>query len=385
MLAFAIATAIAMAVMWPSGDLSDRVGELGYASEIYPAKVEAVTTGGCEQSAPSVADISCDTATLRLLDGPDEGDTIELEFVAGTATSPELADGDRLVLSYVPDAEPGFKYAFADRDRRPALLLLGAIFAVAVVLLGRLRGLAALGGLAASMFVVIGFILPAVLDGASPLLAAVVGAAAIAFLALYLSHGITTMTHVALLGTLASLTVTVLLANLFVRLARFSGFASEEAIFLNVADADIPLTGLMLGGIVIGALGAIDDMTVTQASVVWELRDTSPTLDRMRLFRSGMRVGRDHVASTVNTLALAYAGASMPLLVLFVLARQSIGSVANGEVVATEIVRTLAGSVGLVASVPLTTWLAVWILGDDDDAGDQPVSRAFDDEDVRGY
>jgi uncharacterized membrane protein len=118
------------------------------------------------------------------------------------------------------------------------------------------------------------------------------------------------------------------------------------------------LSGLILAGIVIGSLGVIDDVTVTQASAVWELRAADPRMDRSGLFRAGLRIGRDHIASTVNTLVLAYAGASMPLLVLFVLAQQSLGTVANGEVVATEIVRSLVGSIGLVATVPVTTWLA---------------------------
>jgi uncharacterized membrane protein len=358
-----LATVISLAVLWPSGDLTDRLGALGYPSDLYGAVVETVIEGGCSQSAPEGSDVTCNTAELRLLAGPDEGDNTTLEFVADTTTTPDLREGDRIVLSYVADAEPGFQYAFADRERRPVLLLLAVLFALAVVVLGRVRGLAALGGLAASLFVIVGFILPAILDGRSPLLVSVVGAAAIAIIALYLAHGFTTTTDVALLGTLASLAVTVVSARVFVDLAQFSGFASEEAIFLNVADANIPLTGLVLGGIVIGALGAIDDMTVTQASVVWELRDANPEMSRSRLFGGAMRIGRDHVASTVNTLALAYAGASMPLLILFVLSRQSIGSVANGEVVATEIVRTLAGSLGLVASVPLTTWLAVSTLG----------------------
>jgi uncharacterized membrane protein len=133
---------------------------------------------------------------------------------------------------------------------------------------------------------------------------------------------------------------------------------------VQVGAAQINLAGLVLGGVVIGALGAIDDMTVTQASAVWELQSVNPGMPRPSLLRSGLRIGRDHVASTVNTLALAYAGASMPLLILFALSRQSLGVVANSEVVATEIVRTLIGSIGLVAAVPITTWLAASLVGE---------------------
>jgi uncharacterized membrane protein len=153
-----------------------------------------------------------------------------------------------------------------------------------------------------------------------------------------------------------------LLAVAFMGVAELTGLASEEALVLSAVGTQIDLRGLILGGMIIGALGAIDDMTVTQASAVWELRAVDATMSRRGLIRSGLRIGQDHVASTVNTLALAYAGASMPLLVLFVLSEQSPGTVANGELVATEIVRALVGSIGLVASVPITTWLAARVV-----------------------
>jgi len=372
---FAVATLTALVLLWPSAGLSQRVGDLGYPSQIFAAEVEDVRTGTCIEL--SGADSACSSVDLRLLAGPDAGDITSLEFSASSVSTPKFDNGERVVLSYTPDAEPGFRYAFADRQRRPVLVGLAVIFALAVIILGRLRGLASLVGLTATFVLLLAFVIPAILSGENPLLVSVVGATTIAFLALYLAHGFRPMTHVALLGTLASLGVTVVFANVFVALARFSGFASEEAIFLNVADARIQLTGLILGGIVIGALGAIDDMTVTQASVVWELKAANPDLGRGRLFAAAMRIGRDHVASTVNTLALAYAGASLPLLLLFVLTRQSIGTVANGEVVATEIVRTLVGSLGLVASVPLTTWLAVSTLERRAEAVPEPAEDLF--------
>ena len=366
--AIALALVVALIVLWPSTDFESRLGDLGFGSEFYDARVTDIEETACAGTGDS-AGIRCDTVSLRLLEGPDEGDTTTIEFPRDTVSSPDLATGDDLVLSRQPGAEPGFEYAFADRDRKTVLVVLAVAFAAAVVLLGRMRGVAALAGLVASFAVLLRFILPAILSGDSPLVVAVVGAGTIAFFALYLAHGFRPLTTVALLGTLGALAVTIGAAQLFVALADFSGFASEEAIFLNVAQGTINLTGLTLGGIVIGALGAIDDMTVTQASVVAELRVADPHMSRRRLFTSAMRVGRDHVASTVNTLALAYAGASMPLLVLFVLARQSLATVANGETVATEIVRTLVGSFGLVTAVPLTTWLAVWAVRGADEPG----------------
>jgi uncharacterized membrane protein len=259
------------------------------------------------------------------------------------------------------------------------------LFAAAVVVLGGIRGLAALVGLGATVVVLLAFILPAILEGHNPLAVALVGATAIAFLALYLSHGFTTRTTVALLGTLGGLACVALLALAFMALAGITGFGSEEAFVVSALGTQIDLRGLVLGGIVIGALGAIDDMTVTQASAVWELRATDPGISRRSLLRSGMRIGRDHVASTVNTLVLAYAGASMPLLILFVLSEQSFGTVANSEVLATEIVRTLVGSIGLVVSVPITTWLAVTLTGpngSDREPATRPIGGGEDGEDA---
>ena len=353
----AAATAVAMIALWPPSDIDSGADNLGFTRDLYDGRVEGVVRtpcAGAEAGAPG----QCTTATVRLLQGPDRGDRVRVDVSTG-ASGPDIDLGEVLILSYEPDAPEGFQYAFADKNRKRVLWALAALFAAMVILLGRLRGLAALAGLAASFVVLLKFILPAVLSGTDPLAVAVVGAAAVAFVALYLAHGFGPMTSVALLGTLGSLGLTVILAKIFVGLADLSGFASEEASFLSVATSRIDLAGLVLGGIVIGALGAIDDMTVTQASIVAELRDANPTLGPGRLFASAMRIGRDHVASTVNTLALAYAGASMPLLVLFVLSEQSLGSVVNGELIATEVVRTLVGSIGLVAAVPLTTWLAV--------------------------
>jgi uncharacterized membrane protein len=190
--------------------------------------------------------------------------------------------------------------------------------------------------------VILEFILPAILEGHSPILVAVVGSAAIAYVALYLAHGVNALTTVALLGTLAALALTIIFSVVFTALCHFSGFATDEALVLGQLAQKVDVNGLILGGIVIGALGALDDVTVTQASAVAELHDADPTMRHAQLYRAGIRIGRDHIASTTNTLALAYAGAALPLLLLFLLSSQSLGAVANREVVATEIVRTLS-------------------------------------------
>ncbi len=240
--------------------------------------------------------------------------------------------------------------------------MLAGIFIVAVVGLGRWQGLRSLLGLAASLAVLITFVLPAILDGSSPLAVALVGSAVIAVLALYLAHGVNAWTTTALLGTFTSLALVGVLGSVFVDAAQFSGLADEEATFLQITAGQIDLRGLLLGGIVIGALGVLDDVTVTQVSAVWELHGAQPGFRRWDLYRSALRIGRDHIASTVNTLVLAYAGASLPLFLLFTQADQGLGDVINGESVAVEVVRALAGSIGLVASVPLTTALAVLVV-----------------------
>ncbi|MBI2168613.1 MAG: YibE/F family protein [Actinobacteria bacterium] len=357
--ALAVLTAVGAVILRPTGKDRPDLGRIGVSSELYEARVVASEEAPCSGTRPQDA-VVCDFITIELKEGPDRGGTDTLEIPLGAA-SPNLGEEDQIVVTPT-GADQGPAYEFADRQRRPVLIGLAVLFALVVVVLGRLRGLAALGGLAGSLAILLTFVLPSIIDGRSPVLVAIVGSSAIAFLALYMAHGFTPMTTVALIGTLAALALTAVLAMLFVALANFSGFATEEAFFLEAAGGQIDLAGLMLAGVVIGALGALDDMTVTQASAVWELRGADPEMPTAELYAAGIRIGRDHVASTVNTLLLAYAGASMPLLLLFVLSAQSLGTVANAEVVATEIVRTLIGSIGLVSAVPLTTWLAATVL-----------------------
>jgi uncharacterized membrane protein len=311
---------------------------------------------------------NCVLISVLLTTGPAAGfvasyeaavtDPAALLLVGEPATATYFLDdeGAAEIVSLGP-ANVQVQYQFADFQRRPILLVVAIAFALVVVALGRWRGFAALGGLAASLAVILLFVLPAILEGRNPVMVAVIGSAVIAYLALYLAHGFRLMTTVALLGTLASLTLTALLSGVVVAFANLSGFASEEATLLTLFDS-IDIRGLLLAGIVLGTAGAIDDVTVTQASAVAELKAANPAASFSELFASGLRIGRDHIASTVNTLLLAYAGASLPLLVLFILSQQSLGAIANSEVVAVEIIRTLVGSIGLVAAVPITTWLA---------------------------
>jgi uncharacterized membrane protein len=359
---FAILTLLGLVLLRPTGEVRPDLAEIGISADIYEAVVADAEVVECD-AFPGATDISCVDVTFELLQGPDAADRRTIEYVI-SPTTPEFSVGDRVVMDYQPDVPEEFQYSYLDRQRRPVLFWTAMLFAIVVVALGRVRGLAALAGLAVSIVVLLQFVIPAILDGRSPVMVAIVGSALIAFAALYAAHGFTRMTTVALLGTLAALALTALLSALIVAAADFSGFASEEAYILTFAGS-IDIAGLVLAGIVLGAVGAIDDVTVTQASAVFEVHRLRPDLQRRELIASGLRVGRDHVASTVNTLLLAYAGAAMPLLIFFVLADQSVGTVLNGELVATEVLRTLIGSIGLVSSVPLTTWLAAVMATDE--------------------
>jgi uncharacterized membrane protein len=361
--ASAVVTIVGLAVLWPRGHRPDISKALGPKAQLVRGRVELVEVKPCEGTRRADK-VTCTAASVKLSDGPDKGTVVIVENPTGPGT-PVIHDGDRLVLGYSADADPGQQYYFADYERRAPLLLLGAVFAVAVCVLGRWRGLRALLGLAVTFVILTGFVLPAILEGKSPVWVAVFGAAAALLVNLYLAHGFEVRTTTAVLGTLASLVLIGALAGGFVALTHLTGLADEEATYLQSLSAHIDVRGLLLGGIIIGSLGVLDDVTVTQASAVWELHEANPELGGRELYRKALNIGRDHIASVVNTLVLAYAGASLPLLVLFVESNRGLGDVLTGETVAAEIVRTLVGSIGLVASVPITTALAAAVAGRD--------------------
>ena len=340
-----------------------RIGQRVVLSRVPPnGRVASIGLVGCEFD-PSV---ECTSVELDLLEGP--GSPGPATFVLFPGQDPGLSIGDEVQITFESDgaivgiarASIQTTYQYADSQRRWFLALLVALFAAAVIALGRWRGVAAVAGLGLSLVVVIIWLIPSLLDGNSPSIVALTAASAVAFLALYVSHGFTRMSTVALIGTLGALALTTLLSVLTVALGNFTGFTSEESTLLLLLDG-IDIRGLMLAGIVIGAAGALDDVTVTQASAINQIRLADPSLSRSNLFARGMTIGRAHVGSIVNTLMLAYLGAALPLTILFVIAQQSLGTVANSEVVAVEIVRTIVGTIGIIAAVPLTTWLAtIW-------------------------
>ncbi|WP_327709971.1 YibE/F family protein [Streptomyces sp. NBC_00464] len=376
---FAAAVVVGLMVLWPGGAPAHERTGVGFDRQTQQGKVVNVDKVDCKDvnasqipvsgetsrptDEPATGEDLCEKATVEVTSGQDKGRTF-IEVVQPDAPR-QLREGQGVVVAYAPDAPHDLQYSVTDVNRKFPLLLLAGIFALVVVAVGRMRGVMALVALALSFAVLTLFILPAILQGSNPLVVAVVGAGAIMLIALYICHGLTARTSVAVIGTLISLLLIGLLGSLFIGWASLSGNTDDNTGLIHGLYPHIDMSGLLLAGVIIGSLGVLDDVTVTQTSAVWELHQADPTMSAKELYRAGIRIGRDHIASVVNTLVLAYAGAALPLLLLFSIARSSVGAVANSELVAEEIVRTLIGSIGLVASVPVTTALAALVVAAD--------------------
>ena len=359
--AITLGTVIGLIVLWP-GDTEPVVTLEGedYFGERVEASVTEVETGDCSY-AQTPGEFTCDAIFFEVTSGSPAGDTDLLEVSHGIG-GPTIHQGDEVILYYGASAPSGAQYQFADFQRRAPLTWLAVAFFLVVVAFAKWRGLFAIIGVGVSMLVLVGFMLPALLESEPPVWVALVGTCAVALPALYLAHGISERTSVAVIGTVSSLLFICVLGLTFVHLTHLTGLVDEEVGFLQAFGGDLDFAGLLLAGLVIGALGVLDDVTVTQVAAVWELRVAQPAASGRELYRAGVRIGRDHIASTVNTLVLAYAGASLPLLLLFVSSEQHFGDVITSEAIAAEIVRALVGSIGLVASVPITTGLAALVV-----------------------
>jgi uncharacterized membrane protein len=354
------AALIGVAVFWPRDSLSLDREALGFGD-----RVQATVTGSETRPCAEQPTDRCLTVTARIDSGDDAGDTATIETVVdgGPTQLKRLVEGDAIVLNDAGSDVPAeVRYSFADMQRATPLVVLALLFAAVVVALGRLKGLLALAGIVLSMGVLLVYMFPALLAGSSPVGVALSGCAVIAFGTLYLAHGISDRTTVALLGTLASLALTAILATGFAAATELTGLASEESLTLLAFAPDLDFRGLLLAAVILGALGVLDDVTITQVSAVWELHRTDPTLSRRQLYAAGIRIGRDHIASTVNTLVLAYTAAALPLLLIYTQSGLGFGGALTTETLAVEIVQTLVGSIGLVASVPLTTALACRVI-----------------------
>jgi uncharacterized membrane protein len=350
---FALVVVIGAIILWPSGS-GDRRDPLGLGGAPVGASVQSVAEVPCSFD-PLLA---CKLVEVAIAEGEFRGERLEIEQPLEST----IESGDEILVDLVELGDGRIQAVFYDFERGTPMLLLVIVFVTAIVVLGRWRGVGALAGLVMSFVILIGFALPALLAGSNAVAVAIVTAGAIAFVALFLAHGTGLATATALLSTSASLAITAGLAGVFLGISNFTGFGDENVGFLDALGTQIDPRGLLLAGIVIGSLGVLDDVTVTQVSAVWELKRAAPESNFSELYGRALRIGRDHISSTVNTLFLAYAGASLPLLLLFSEADQGLASVATREIVAVEIVRALVGSIGLVASVPISTALAAKVL-----------------------
>ena len=360
----AVLTAIGLVWLWP-GDVSDHIREdaTQYAAEgvTFPtgtvSGVEEMPCQGQPGSTPGESD-TCATVTVRVDEGPDAG--IETTVpVSQPIYHSGIESGDGVVLVRVPTEGQEAAYQFYDFERSLPLGAIAVAFAIVVVAVARFRGLAALVGLGFGYLILGKFLLPGLLTGESPVLYTLVGSAAIMFVVLYVAHGFSARTTTALAGTMFGLVVTALLGWVFTDWASLSGVGSEDDFVLATAAPDLRLSTVVTAGVVVAGLGILNDVTITQASAVWELHDSSPTMSAGRLFARAMRIGRDHIASTVYTIAFATAGAALPVLLLIYASDRPLLDFLQTEAVSEEIARTLVGSIGLVLAVPLTTAIGV--------------------------
>jgi uncharacterized membrane protein len=357
LVALAVTTVVGLVVLWPTGRLKHSAALQNVSS--LGARVTGVDRKSC-----ALGTGTCQAVTAKLTSGPNKGDltTFTVTPTPGLGT---LQPGERIRVIKNPPAPAGADptvkvppYSFTDFDRRLPMLLLGLGFVVLLLVTGRLHGLRALVGLAASVVLVIEFVIPSILHGHSAVVVALTGALAVMLITIPFSYGLGPKAIAAWLGTAGSLLLAVGLAWGFTDLAHLSGASSEEAVLLSASSAKLSLQGLLLAGMVIGALGVLIDLTVSQASTVIALRRANPALGFAQLFRGAVEVGHDHIAATVNTLVFAYAGASLPILLIFSIGGTTLTDAINSESVAEEIVAALVGSIGLIASMPITTALA---------------------------
>jgi uncharacterized membrane protein len=355
------ATVIALITLWPDGSSTAHTPPAS-SQPLEQATVTGLRLVDC--TAPGR--IQCSRVTIRVNSGPDKDHAAG--FTIGNTTEDiRLSVGDRIKVYRIagPTGSIGGvrydRYGFSDFERQRPLAWLTALFCLVVVAAGRLRALRALAGLALSLLIIVKFVVPAILDGGDPVGVALAGALAVMFVTIPLAHGLGAKAVAAMLGTASAISLTAILASIATDAVHLTGVGSDEASYLHAIAGDLSLQGLLLAGMIIGALGVLDDLTVSQASTVMALRRANPQLPIRRVIHEALDVGHDHIAATVNTLVLAYAGASLPILLIFSLGGWSFGEAINTEAVAEQVVAMIVGSIGLIAAVPITTVLAAII------------------------
>lgn len=296
-----------------------------------------------------------------------EEDTSEEVLVDNTqildaARSVQYKVGDKVVLGSI-SAEVTEEYVIIDRYRLPGLYIVVGVFLALAVIVGRRRGLTSLIGLGITGCILLFFIAPQILAGKDPFLVALVGAGAIVLVSMFISHGFTKRIQISAVSTIISLAITAIIAYAFVQISSIFGFGQSDAFILETGFlGSINLQGILLAGIMISVLGVLDDVTTAQTAAVEELHKTDQTLSVKSLYQKGLSIGREHIASLINTLILVYAGAALPLFLLLTLQKsQPLWILLNSEFMAEELVRALVGSITLILAVPVATLLAAYI------------------------
>jgi uncharacterized membrane protein len=357
----AVTTAVGVVALWPSGDRPSTPysaeGVTYRSAEVTRVREPCPVITQDSAASPEVTE-QCDHVDVAL-EGAG-GEPVSVAVPPGIVGS--LRAGDRVTLVAIPgDGVPTL--AWVGVDRTVPIGWMAGLFVLVVGLIARLRGLLALVGLAVAGAVVAYFMLPALLTGESGLAVALVGSSAIMFVVLYLAHGASVRTSTALAGTLFGLGVTAVLGIVAIQVARLTGLGDEAGNLLRVQAPDLDFRGVLTCAVIVAGLGVLNDVTITQSSAVWELRDAAPGLSRPQLFASGMRIGRDHIASTIYTIVFAYAGAALASLLLISIFDRPLLDVLSDEVIAEEVMRTLASAIGLVLAVPATTLVAAMTVG----------------------
>lgn len=361
-----VATLVGLAVLWPGH--SALIGSQSFAgadSEMATATVTSRDVDDCSDALASLG-TAIDTSLLqdavcaRIDSGVGKGLILPVHVPAESRGAAGV--GDRLSVLYSPAAlASGTPYVFVDYMRTVPISALAIVYLVLVIAVAGWKGLRSAIGLVLASAVLVGFMIPALLELASPMWVTLVGCSAMMLVAVYIAHGVSIRTTTALLGTVAGVVITVLLSLWGVQAANLTGASDETAVTLSSLVPGLNLQTLLTCGMVIAGLGVLNDVTITQASAVWELHAANPVLGRLRLFAGGMRIGRDHIASTVYTLAFAYAGTALPLILSAALVdRSAVATLMSGEI-AEEVVRTLVSSIGLVLAIPATTAIAAML------------------------
>lgn len=296
-----------------------------------------------------------------------KGEILNTEQSFNSPNSPSFKTGEKVKVSIYKNPDGSSQTFITDFIRTPTIYWLFAIFIIAVLLIGKKQGLGSLIGMAVSFAVLFLLIIPQITTGNNPVWTTLIGVLFILPVTFYLSHGFNRKTTIALVSTFLSVCFTSSAALFFIDFAKISGYANEQAGFIQLSrSGNFDIQGLLFAGIVISVIGILDDVTVSQSSIVNQLKIELPKAKVWDLYKKAMNVGRDHIGSVVNTLVLVYTGASLPLLVLFTDNNIGFSEALNTEIVAEEVVKTLVASIGLVLSIPLTTILAVFFLSKDD-------------------